>query len=333
MTSIDRKTASERLQKRIQENYDRREGDINYKYFNPDLDLPLWRYRVTKGEPHMVDIIPFQAGKNYPQLDKRNPIKEGTDVYVLEVYVHQNIGPQKMMIICPARNYGNPCPVCDDIASKTRDGAEYEEYSVIALKRRCAYNIVCYDNDKEEAKGVQIWEISYRYSEKQLLLAAKLPRGGGWIPYASYNSSGKTISFEVADDSYRTVEGIKFVDRNYDLPVELIENAYKLDECVTVKSYDEIKSIMQAGGDDASAEAKEKEESEIRPRTRGAVGLASPNITCTGFGVAIDKMKDCEICDVYNNCAEKKRNDVLLARGTTGGAVRRTRKDSDDIPF
>ena len=113
MGRFNRNKAKEELLKRTQESSERREGDASMRYFRSDLDLPLWGAKPTKEDPHIIDIIPFIAGENYPtKIDKRHAIKKGDYVYLLELYVHTNIGPGKEWIVCPTKNYGNSCPIC-----------------------------------------------------------------------------------------------------------------------------------------------------------------------------------------------------------------------------
>lgn len=276
---IDRKAMREKLAKRTQESYERKDGGISVKYFNAESDLPLWKCDVTKDEPHIIDIIPFKAGDNFPQIDRRNPIEKGEDVYVLDIFVHTNVGPGKEMVVCPTKNYSQPCPICEEIERMiNEDGAEWEDYSTLAAKRRCAYNIICYDTDKQEKKGIQIWEVSHKYSEKILTALAKnsAARGGGVIAYSDPSKGvGQSISFEVAGDTYRTVSGHKLLPRDYDIADDIIESAYSLDDHIVVLSYDEIKekafrktsdSLEDRGG--RRSRGKDKDDEDEKPLKR-----------------------------------------------------------------
>lgn len=338
MVRFDRKKAREELSKRTTESYDRREGDISPKYFRTDKELPFWSPKKTKDEPHIIDIIPFSAGKNYPLVDKKSPTNEGDYTYLLEVYVHQNIGPGKEMLVCPARNYGKPCPICEEVDNRIKLGKEWDDYSDIALKRRCAYNIVCYDDPKEEAKGVQIWEVSHRYSEKPIQLAAKTPRGGGIIPFSDPDT-GKSISFEVADDEYKTCQGHKLIDRDYSITDDVLALAHTLDELIIVLSYEEIAKIFD-GGESAKKEtviSDDKTSEEPTSYTRGSSMRNRQTVkddkVCpagANFGKDIDVYENCGDCKVYNECAkeadhllEEEKKKSLEAKKTTTSTLRR----------
>ncbi|MFA5355254.1 MAG: hypothetical protein WC302_00750 [Candidatus Paceibacterota bacterium] len=337
----DRSKAREELLKRTQESNDRKDGDVFYGYFKTDQDLPLWKASVTKkdDEPHLIDIIPFYAGKNFPQVDPRHPVKEDDLVYLLETYVHQNIGPGKESIICPARNYKKPCPICEEIeylTSKEGGSKEYEDYADIALKRRCAYNIVCYDSPKEEGKGVQIWEVSYKYGEKKIQLAAKNPRGGGVVPFADYDV-GKLISFEVAADEYRTIDGHKLVDRDYVISEEIEDSVWPLDELVKIWEYNEIYEKFYGELPAGVAAKEENQEESVSRSSRGRGGVTEQEVPppsdpaplqrrsrameepvrkdkgegqcpCGGeYGIDIDQLTNCDDCKAYDACALKAK--------------------------
>jgi len=339
MRRFDRAKAKDELLRRTQESSERREGgDASLKYFKPDLNLPIWQARITKDEPHIIDIIPFIAGKNYPtKVDKRHPIKEGDYAYWLEVYVHTNIGPGKDWVVCPTRNYGLPCPICEEIDQRIRDGQEWENYKDISPKRRCVYNIVCYDDGKEEAKGVQIWEVSYKYGEGPIQLAAKNPRGGGAIPYSDVDV-GKSISFEVANDEYRTIQGHKLLDRDYIISDATLDQSFTLDEVIVIPTYDQIEKLF-LGKISEKKEEEKKSEDDVPDMTPPRGSSRRPHRTEEGtppsntasnnpcpsngkFGIDIDQLINCGNCKKYDSCAdeaerieaEKKANKSSMRR-------------------
>jgi hypothetical protein len=313
---FDREKARKQLAKRTEDSYNRKDGDTNYKYFNPERDINLWTPRITKNEPHLIDIIPYLAGPNHPILDRRNPVREGDYAYVLEVYVHQYIGPQKAWLVCPARNYGKKCPICEDIDAQTAAGVEYEQMSAITLKRRCVYNVVVYDKTANE-NIVQLWEVSYKYSEKPIQLQAKSPRSGGIEPFSDPDI-GKSISFEVANDEYRTVQGHKLVARDYKITDEILDQAKTLDQEIVVLSYDEISKIYYVKDSvetsDLSVDSEQEKDvphnivnkGENEKSSRVSANESQNSCPSGGsFGIDIDQLEGCGPCKEYNACAEE----------------------------
>jgi len=312
--SISQDKMMEQLIKRTQESYDRKDGDATSKYFLPDSELPFWKCTTTKEDPHIIDIIPFYAGDRFPtELNRRNPVLKDDYVYVLEVFVHSGIGPAKEMILCPLKNYGKPCPVCEEIDIQIKEGREWEEYSDIAPKRRCVYNIICYDSDKEEKKGIQIWEVSHKYSEKPFQSLAKNPREGGIIPFAALQKdAGMSISFEVAGDTYKTISGHKFLPRNYDIPRNISDDAYALDQHLLLRDYDYIKEKLQGGawrsGKTETSNFSREQPSDSRRQAPKPTQQDDSRDSCPcehEFGVDADRFDDCENCEIYKDCSEE----------------------------
>jgi hypothetical protein len=240
--------SEDELRNRTQEGYDRKDRmGSSTRYFIIPEDgeaLPLWKNKPTKEDPHIIDVIPFRAGKNFPQVDAKHPIKKGDAVYVMELWVHSNIGPNKKQIVCPSKNYGEACPICEDVEERLRNGEVWDDVKNIAAKRRCVYNIWCHDSKKEKRKGVQVWEVSHRYSEKEIQAQVKNPRTGGVVPFSHPSQEiGKSISFYTDDDEYNTIHGHKLIDREEDIPRDVLEGAYKLDKYLDRLEYEEIAKI------------------------------------------------------------------------------------------
>lgn len=316
---MDRKRMEEQLRKRTEEAYARKDGEINYKYFKTEEELPFWKPSVTKTDPHIIDILPFEAGENYPLIYGRRTVRKGDIVYLIDIEVHMNVGPLNEMVVCPAKNYGLPCPICEEVGRMRQEGMEWEEYKDIDTKRRCAYNILVSDTEKERQQGVQIWEVSHRFSEKPILSIAKSPRSGGYIAFSHPDRTvGKSIAFEVASDAYRTVQGHKFVDRDYDITDEILNSTFPLDDLIVLYPYEKIKEMYYGSRrespsektDESPEQEKHRQEPEQEtpsPRRRRFTEKSSSECPYNHrFGYDIDKKEDCKVCDmeIYSKCAE-----------------------------
>lgn len=318
----DREKMKQELLKRTSDDYNRQSGGT--RHLRSDVDFPLWRPGVTKGDPHIIDIIPYVVGDKQPPLAMDGKVKAGNEAYVLEVEVHQNIGPAKQYILCPAKNYGLACPICEHVEQMIRDGAEWEDYSDIATKRRCLYNVLVVTDEKSRSKGVQVWDVASRYSQDKIKLLAKNPRTGGYVIFQHPDAdTGKSISFEISNDKFKTQQGHKFLDRNYDIPDEVLDQAFALDELLDLKSYDYIKNAFYGSSDvqeSKSPEAgsrlsKNEPAADNEPTLSGRRSLRRPAQEASSnpcpfghnFGHDVEKHKDCESCEetTFQKCCEK----------------------------
>jgi len=248
--SVDRKSAMKAaLVSRTRESYEKREDSGQFKSFFVDSsDLKFWK--VVEG-PHLIDVLPYKAGPSDPQ-----GTKEGDWTYVMIIWVHYGVGVNQDSYVCPARNFNLPCPICE-YREEIRRQEDYDEDLVKELtpKRRSIYWVVCYDSEKEEAKGPQIFDVAHWYMEKYLVSLAKTPERGGQkavVPYIPFSDidEGKTISFEKKGQKRNTeYVGHKFIDRNYVLPFELVDTLLPLDSLVKICDYDTIKAAFYGGAD------------------------------------------------------------------------------------
>src|SRR4030066_363029 len=224
--------------------------DVRADFFNPKV-----------GE-HIIDIVPFDMGANSP-VDRGRPLTpEGEPDYVLDIWVHYGEGVAgDQSVVCLAKTYEKKCPICEHRTQLLGDG-DQDGAEALKPKRRTLYNVVCYDSAAEESKGVQVWNVAFFYMEKHLLKLAKQPIRAGrsdidpYINFASEYSDGKSISFEISDSGeYKEYAGHKLIDRDYDLPQEIVDSAYQLDQLIYIPSYEEIHQLHYQ--DDSTEEEEE----------------------------------------------------------------------------
>lgn len=256
------KEMGEKLQQRTKESYDRKdEYGPSFTYFRKDLkDVSVWR---PKEGLHVFDIIPSFAGSNWPMDNHGGNLAEGEPVYVLDIQVHQNVGPNDAQFVCLGRNFGGKCPICEHQAELKKQ-IDYDQDLIKTLypKRRNMYNVICYDNADEEDKGVQVFEVAHFFMESKLTPLAMDARTKALIPYAHYDK-GKTVQFEVKKKTFTINEksvpgfeyiGHKFLDRNYSLAdpwyddgTSLLDMAFTLDELIYIPTYEEVYEAYWAG--------------------------------------------------------------------------------------
>lgn len=225
-------------------------------YFKKGVKIQKW---TPKDGDHLINIIPYIAGENCPNQT------EGHATHVLDIWVHQRVGPSSTSHICLAKNFKKPCPLCDLQREMRKDGGFSEEdIKALQPKRRTLYNLVVLDTVTEENKGIQIWEVSFHFMEKHLAQLAKNPKTGGFIPFQDPDT-GKSISWTIEGKGGYNKEyvGHRFVDRDSEVTDAQLEEAHTLDEIVHIPDFKELQKVAEAvSGSVTNGEEEEEEEQE-----------------------------------------------------------------------
>jgi len=203
------------------------------------------QFWACKEGSHIVDVIPFAAGPNFPLVTK---VKEDDIEYRIDVWVHQGVGPTDEQFVCPAYMFKKPCPICEYLAQEKAAGHRLpkEEYSAIRAKNRTMYLIWVHDTPEDERKGIQIWEIASFFFQDKLDEIAQDPRGRGMILFEDLDI-GKNISFRKKSKGEKQVEytGHQFLDRDVPIPDEIVEQSFSLDTIIKWESdYDEMHKLF-----------------------------------------------------------------------------------------
>jgi len=94
-----RKQMEKELISRTEAGYNKKDESGRFRLYFTEDNLPLWQ--CGEGE-HIIDIVPYPAGKNFPKGYK---IKKGEASNSLVVWIHPNVGPNMDWYICPNHKY------------------------------------------------------------------------------------------------------------------------------------------------------------------------------------------------------------------------------------
>lgn len=277
-------------QKKVQETKGKN-LNVSASHFELPEGLSQWLPKGSdKGEEHAFDIVLFKAGKNFPNMNCN--VNEGEWAYLLDFYVHRNIGPERQWVLCPnsfrsktASGDKKGCPICERMAMLQANESDKEKRIKIWRKyrpqRRCMYYAIVRDGDKEEKKGVQVLDCFFDFMELKLQDLASAKRGQDEILYAD-TDDGKLIYFKAVKKSfladnkenveYSEYEAHQFLDRidddkqPYTIDIDLCIEAKPLDSFLNLKSYDEILEIL-GPVDNGNKVVRNKEDDEP-PKTR-----------------------------------------------------------------
>lgn len=294
-----RKQMKEEMASRVQESYNSKDGSGKYKsIFVKDAvgNVPFWK---CSEDEHFINIIPYIAGSQNPN------VKEGKLAYNLDIQVHRKVGVNEDSYICLARTFGRKCPICEE-QTELRKQDDYDEKYVKSLNptRRVIYNIEVLDSDKEQKKGIQLFEVSHWLFEKELAELAKKPKGGGFVLFSDPDD-GKTVFFRKKGNGPTNTEykAFKFEDRTEPISDDILDAALCLDELIHIPTYEEVKNAFYGTESEASEEEiheRHVEADEGGRRSRGRE--ETPKFKCPG--VRPDDFGDLDACEDCPNVAE-----------------------------
>lgn len=238
---MKKKRGGRRLQERHNTGTKKTGGGGFPTIFNKDKvpeGIEFWRCK--EGE-HLADIIPFEAGPDIPVDSETNlPItEEGEFDYVLDLFVHLNVGGMNKPYVCPYENFGKPCPICEFIQANR---IEKEDWKKIIAKHRVVYLLWVHDTREDEKKGIQIFEASHFFMQEKIEEISKLPRGGGFENFSDPDS-GKTLAWTRKGSGKDNTQylGHRFIEREGPIPDRILDQSFSLDSIVNMHpDYDEM---------------------------------------------------------------------------------------------
>lgn len=206
-------------------------GVLNLQDY-PDVKF----FEPAKGK-NKIDIIPYVVATNqHPDGSKKGDLH-----YVLNIWVHFRVGPTEAAVVCLAKTFNRPCPICEEMSALMKSGDE--DAKALKPKRRSIYNIIDRDNKKA---GIQLFSTSHFLFEKEVLEESQSDDEG--VIIFSDLEEGKSIKFRATEEKaeggkpFIKFKSFSFADREpYD--ADILENSVPLDKVLTVPSYDEVRAL------------------------------------------------------------------------------------------
>ncbi len=322
----------------LQTSFEKKDDSGRFRdIFRSDTKYEIQKWKCTEGT-HKIDIIPFLAGEDHPYV-KIGKLALGKPTHLIDHWVHMKVGPTEDQVVCPLRTLGTPCPICEHQQRlRTSDDPNDDEIDTLNPKHRVVYNIWCHDTQKEEQKGIQIWDASHFLMENEVIGLANRDKEelGKVIDFPDVDT-GKTIKWKregsgAFNTKYKYHE---FLERK-PIPDNLVEAAIPLDQIVQLHNYEEIEQMFFAGreevpveettgsyvqeegtdstGTEETASTEEttstEETSTFDPACEDA-SAGTQDLECPvdggTFGVDLDQYKHCDKCDVVDDCDNENR--------------------------
>jgi len=309
----------------IRERYENRKSATTVPALNfRDANVNFWK--PVEGT-NSIHILPYIIkSKNHP-LVKAGKAEIGDPDFVMPLYIHEYVGPNKVSIICPNRTFGKACPICEQ-AMLYRNEGKVEEAKKLYSRHKAYYNIV--DNNDID-KGVQVFIASYALFHEELMeeIGALNAEVGDIVDFTDIRK-GRLIQFRATKESFNRNEyfkykSFKFLPREEPLNPDLLKHVYSFDEYLVIYSYDEIKKIFYEGEDDDDPDEEiieiEKDESddeeEIPIYEKEEVKKEASVVKCPAGGTLgkdLGKLDECDECELYGDCYEAYKEQKLASK-------------------
>ena len=218
------------------------------------------RFKVRKGK-NVIDIIPFVYGTDLFLMKGK---KKGSIAFFLDLYVHRFFNDTKDSVPCLSKNFGKPCPICEE-ATRLSD-IDYEEHKLrikqLYAKRRFIANVINLrepDDDDTEAGEIQIMDESHPLFYKELIDEAN---NEGFMDFVMPDT-GNSVQFRASEskigrNTYFEFKSFKFVEREEQYPDSIINEAHALDKLINVYTYEKLEAMLT--GEDVEEDEDEEEE-------------------------------------------------------------------------
>ena len=273
-----------------------------------------------KAGPNKFDILPYEISSNFHPLVASKALSKGDPDYNLTLWVHTDVGPSKAKYVCPNKNYGKPCPICE-AQQKAKENGDKDTADALFPKRRVYYNIV---DAMDREKGVQLFETNVKYFQKPLEVAdedaRKDPDQEGYTFFADPKEGGRSIKVsgsaeKFAGHDFVQATNISFAKRRDGIE-ELLDEVIPLDKCIKLLSYEELESAFMGGIDEDIEDEKPEDkpvkkappvEEEEAPPKKEVKADGCPN--GHKFGKDWGECKECDDCstDIYKACRKASR--------------------------
>jgi len=270
-----------------------------------------------KPDKNAIDIVPYVIkSKNHP-LVKAGDAKIEEEHYVLDIHIHKNVGVNKTDVICPKKNYGKPCPICEQADDYKNKGMQ-KEFEALKASRRVFYNVV---DVREPEKGVQIFDASHYNFEKELIDEAKAAAvpPDNFVDFADPSEKGFTVTFRAVEETfgknkYFEFKSFSFRARQKPVAKEFQDAAISFDDLIKVQTYEEIEAVLygaEAGAEDEGAETPSHETHE-QPAVEDTPTHSVSTFKCAHpggvFGRDNDEYAECAAgCQVWTECINEEK--------------------------
>jgi len=239
-------------------------------------------YREEPKTRVQLDILPYEVtDPNHPDRDDEYQVAIPGELWYKRPYwMHRDIGPTNDSVICRS-TIKQKCPICEYRAQLLKDGTDWNDDTVKALKAKMRnLYVVIPKGAKNYEEKPHIWDIS------QFLFQDKLNEEiGENEEYETFPDleEGFTLRIRFSEEQlgsnkFAETSRIDFVERQKPYKESILEEIPSLDEVLEVPSYKAVEAMFFGGldqeeviddeDDDEDDEGIDQEEEEKPSRSR-----------------------------------------------------------------
>ncbi len=289
-------------------------GIFDFSKLEDDREISF--YKPPKKGKSTFDIIPFEVTEEYyaKALDPDGTTTDA-EVGVVEtgmIYaMHFGVGPENKTVLCLAKTFGKPCPICEAAASLSDD-----EKKALKPKFRGAFSIL--DKDNEEA-GVQIFDHSFfGFAESFNKEVRDLAKDGEEI-YPADPEDGMSVKVRWTTKSFpggefTSADRIDFVERDEQPGLDIMDQGFPFDKLLKIPTYQEVEKLFLGLDDDdidSSSDGSDEDDIPVdvgkdkgKKKTTAKKKTKKKQECPEGleFGVDFDEYNECDDCVVRDDC-------------------------------
>ena len=257
-------------------------GDFNIFTLPTNLKM----FAPTENGAVMFDVIPYKIISKHNWAISQGA-KIGDEEVFANVFVHNNIGPNKRKVICPSKTFGGRCPICEHQQEMAKQhGWKHIEVKSLFPKQRLVFNLEVFDADGN--KTHQLFDVAQfkgaTPSFYDMVLAAadkvklkKKLQNVRWADIATGMTIGASVQMkdEVAGEKtkkpFATLFNVSLGEREEQYTPTIFKTSIDPMSIAKVMTTAEIEKLFFAA--DSSEEDEDGEEEEVAEDNSDVHGL------------------------------------------------------------
>lgn len=286
-------------------------------------------FKEEPGSRVKLDILPYVVtDPNHPDRDDELGIAvPGALWYKRPFKLHRNIGYNNMPLVCPT-SIGKRCPICEYKQRLLKEGKDWRDDSVKALKTylRNLYIVVPLDNKNYEERPY-VWDISDHLFQNKLSI--ELEENPEYANFPDLED-GYTLRIRFTEEQFgknkfADTSRIDFEKREKKYDESILDKVPNLDEVLVVLPYEQIEAKFFDSEDDAVTDVdkaidevvdeidEDEDDEDVEPR-KAKIIVSKPKLAVADgkcpygheFGRDEGSYPECADCIEWNACADAK---------------------------